>query len=226
MNTVEEEHAMANYLDVSLEEIERKYSILGHNIYQGQIAYIANYLSKKMSREEFNKWRMYDDEDAIKRIESLFEKTEIWKNRENDILPNSGNMRSYVTKREMFKRINNPFVNDIVKQNENVFFPNISTMTPIMKIDNALEQTYDIKKIAGNNKININDYKEILNQICYESYPFINEAADIKAKEEIKQMVEDVRISSVNDVTNETRQGIQNSKDKQMEQEGGKDDRQ
>lgn len=223
MNTIEEEQAMANYLELTLEEVRQKYSILGESIYQGLMTYIVDYLLEKTSREDFSKWRIHKDEEAIKRVESLIEKTEIWKNREDDISPNSGNMRSYATKKEMYERINNPSLNDTVKRNENVFFPDIATMTPILKIDNVLEQVYDIKTIIT--KIDLEEQNEIFNQLGYESYAFINQASDIKTKEELAQMVSDVRVSSINDVTNETRAGIQSLKDKEIEQEGVTNDR-
>lgn len=234
MNTIEEEKSMANYLGISKEEIKKLYNEnkLDESIYSGSASSSMEYLLEKTSRDDFNRWRLYHDQNDIKEIEDQMKKTEFWKNREEDIKPESESRRNYLKKHEILKNYQSPEIEEFFKNNEDVFFPDISSMTPIDKIDNVLEQQcYCKKKLLLLYSVSPENTASLFEQIAHEIYPLINQTIDIKTKENIQQLVKDVKISSINEVTNETREGIQKLQKGELgqaqlkEQEGEENDR-
>lgn len=210
MNTIDEENAMANYLGISKEEIRKLYGDkLTESIYQGSMAGAMKYLLENTSRDDFNKWRLYHDESYIEEIEKLMEKTEFWKHREEDIKPNSESRRNYARKQEILDNYQNPIAAEFFKSNKDVFFPDISKMTPIDKIDNTLEQFFCYRKKALLlYSISPENCSSLIEQIAHEIYPLINQTADLIKRKELEQMIGDVRIFSVNEITSETKEGI------------------
>lgn len=186
MNTIEEEKAMANYMGISLEEMKKEYnnSLIPSN-YQGYMAEFVNYMLEKLNKDDFEKYRLYGGTENKNKINSLMEKTDYWTNREIDILPTSDSPRSYDKKRAILDSIDSTRVQDFFKEYESIFFPDISKMTPIEKIDNVLEQKYNLNMERYN--MGIDNYSNFLERLGYEGYSLINQAAtliNLKNKQE------------------------------------------
>ena len=76
-------------------------------------------------------------------------------------------------------------------------------MAPIEKIDNVLEQRYNLNMIRYN--MGIDNYKDFLERLGYEGFSLINQAADLKKRQELLRVVSDVNSSELSDITHETK---------------------
>ena len=94
--------------------------------------------------------------------------TDYWANRETDILPSSDSPRSYDKKRAVFEKTNKKSIQDFVAEYESVYFPDISKMTPLEKLDNVLEQKYNLNMVRYNMGPEL--YKDFLERLGYEGY--------------------------------------------------------
>ena len=158
MNTIKEEQAMAAYMNILLEEMREKYrTVLIPSSYQGYIANFVSYMLQQLNRQDFEQWRMYGDSESKGRIESLMSRTKYWKNREQDILPTSDSPRNYNNKRQIIAKMQGDSVQEFFKHYENIYFPDISQMSPLDKIENVLEQFYNMALIKYS--IDLEDYK-------------------------------------------------------------------
>lgn len=176
MNTIEEETAMADYMGISLEEMKKQYrTSLVPSDYQGYIANFTEYMIKELGKDDFENYRLYGEIESKDRINALMEKTKYWINRETDILPSSDSPRSYDKKRAVLDTINNVRVQEFFKEYEDIYFPDISKMTPIEKIDNVFTQIYNMKMVRYN--MGIDNYKAFGERLNYEGFPLINQAA-------------------------------------------------
>ena len=184
MNTVAEEIAMANYMGISLEEMQKEYnaSLIPSN-YQGYMTNLVKYMLDKLGKDDFENYRLYGETESKNKINEAMEKTEYWINRESDILPSSNSMRSYDKKRAILDRIDSKRVQDFFKSYEDVYFPDISEMTPIEKIDNVLEQRYNMNMIRYN--MGIDNYKDFIEILRYERYSLINKTNELAKSREI-----------------------------------------
>lgn len=197
MNTLAEEQAMADYMNMSLEDIKDAYrTVLIPSNYQGYISNFVSYMLQQLDSRDFEQWRMYGDSESKERIMSLMARTTYWKNREQDILPNSDSPRNYNKKKQIIARMQSNSVQAFFKQYESIYFPDVSQMSPLDKIENVLEQFYNMSTIKYN--IDIEEYKEFLNSLGYEGYSLINQASDVKKKDELLHSVSDVRLSEFN----------------------------
>ena len=204
MNTVAEERAMANYMGISLEEMRKAYNtVLIPSNYQGYMADLVEYMLEKLGQEDFENYRLYGSTDSMDKINALMKKTNYWINREEDILTSSDSPRSYAKKRAILERIDNKIVQDFFSEYETTYFPDISQMTPIEKIDNVLEQRYNMNMIRYS--MGIDNYRSFLEILGYEGYPLINQASDVKKMEELTCAVSDVKSSDMNAITQETK---------------------
>ena len=171
-------------------------TVLIPSSYQGYIANFVSYMLQQLNSKDFEQWRMYGDSESKGRIESLMSRTKYWENREQDILPNSDSPRNYNKKKQIIARMQSNSVQAFFKQYESIYFPDVSQMSPLDKIENVLEQFYNMSTIKYN--IDIEDYKEFLNSLGYEGYSLINQASDVKKKDELLYSVSDVRLSEFN----------------------------
>lgn len=213
MNTIEEEQAMANYMGVSLEGIHAIYEKeLTKSSYQNYISSATRYMLQSLHAEEFQNWRLYGSKESKDRIEDLMKRTDYWKNRETDILSSSDSPRNYQHKRDVLNKINNPELQQIFSKNESVYFPDISKMSPIEKIDNVLTQYYNL----GMNiyRINLKEYESFLNCLNYEIYSLINQSAELMKREELIDVVSGVGLTEMNEIIQETRKIMQGDKAK------------
>lgn len=219
MNTLCEEQAMADYMNISLEEMKDKYrTVLIPSSYQGYIANFVSYMLQQLNRQDFEQWRMYGDSESKGRIESLMSRTKYWENREQDILPTSDSPRNYNNKRQIIARMQGDSVQEFFKHYENIYFPDISQMSPLDKIENVLEQFYNMSLIKYS--IDLEDYKAFLNSLGYEGYSLINQSSDIKKKDELLHSVSDVSLSEFNNVAKDIRSAVLQEQNRETDDKG------
>lgn len=221
MNTIKEEQAMADYMNISLEEMQEKYeSVLIQNNYQGYISSFMRYTLNELNKEDFENWRLYGSSESKAKIEGLMRRTQYWADREKDILPSSNSPRNYGRKRQIISRIPSEDVQEFFSQYEDVYFPDISQMSPLDKIENVLEQFFNMNMIKYS--IDIETYKEFIDCLGYEGYSLINQSSEVKKKDELLNTIGDVRLSEVNGITEETRNMALKSRDRETEEKEGK----
>ena len=219
MNTLCEEQAMADYMNISLEEMKNKYrTVLIPSSYQGYIANFVSYMLQQLNSKDFEQWRMYGDSESKGRIESLMSRTKYWENREQDILPTSDSPRNYNNKRQIIARMQGDSVQEFFKHYENIYFPDISQMSPLDKIENVLEQFYNMSLIKYS--IDLEDYKAFLNSLGYEGYSLINQSSDIKKKDELLHSVSDVSLSEFNNVAKDIRSAVLQEQNRETDDKG------
>ena len=219
MNTLCEEQAMANYMNISLEEMKDKYrTVLIPSSYQGYIANFVSYMLQQLNSKDFEQWRMYGDSESKGRIESLMSRTKYWENREQDILPTSDSPRNYNNKRQIIAKMQGDSVQEFFKHYENIYFPDISQMSPLDKIENVLEQFYNMSLIKYS--IDLEDYKAFLNSLGYEGYSLINQSSDIKKKDELLNSVSDVSLSEFNNVAKDIRSAVLQEQNRETDDKG------
>ena len=219
MNTLCEEQAMADYMNISLEEMKDKYrTVLIPSSYQGYIANFVSYMLQQLNSKDFEQWRMYGDSESKGRIESLMSRTKYWENREQDILPTSDSPRNYNNKRQIIARMQGDRVQEFFKHYENIYFPDISQMSPLDKIENVLEQFYNMSLIKYS--IDLEDYKAFLNSLGYEGYSLINQSSDIKKKDELLNSVSDVSLSEFNKGSKDIRSAVLQEQNRETDDKG------
>lgn len=203
MNTIAEEKAMANYMGISLEEMRKHYrETLVPSNYQGYMADLMGYMLEKLGKDDFENYRLHGEPESLNRINGLMEQTDYWENREKDISAVADGPRSYDKKRAVIGRIDNMRVQEFFKEYETIYFPDISKMTPIEKIDNVLTQKYNLNMVRFN--MGIDNYKALLERISWEGYPLINQAADLKKRQELSYAVSDDTSSELSTITGVT----------------------
>ena len=219
MNTLCEEQAMADYLNITLEEMKKKYrTVLIPSNYQGYISNFVNYMLQHLDGKDFEHFRMYGDAQSREKIESLMSRTKYWENREQDILPTSDSPRNYNNKRQIIAKMDSSRVQEFFKNYEDVYFPDISQMSPLDKIENVLEQFYNMSLIKYS--IDIEDYKAFLNSLGYEGYSLVNQSSDVKKKDELLHSVSDVTLSEFNNVSNDIRSVVSQEHDRETDDKG------
>ena len=219
MNTLCEEQAMADYMNISLEEMKDKYrTLLIPSSYQGYIANFVSYMLQQLNSKDFEQWRMYGDSESKGRIESLMSRTKYWENREQDILPTSDSPRNYNNKRQIIAKMQGDSVQEFFKHYENIYFPDISQMSPLDKIENVLEQFYNMSLIKYS--IDLEDYKAFLNSLGYEGYSLINQSSDIKKKDELLNSVSDVSLSEFNKGSKDIRSAVLQEQNRETDDKG------
>ena len=219
MNTLCEEQAMADYMNISLEEMKDKYrTVLIPSSYQGYIANFVSYMLQQLNSKDFEQWRMYGDSESKGRIESLMSRTKYWENREQDILPTSDSPRNYNNKRQIIAKMQGDSVQEFFKHYENIYFPDISQMSPLDKIENVLEQFYNMSLIKYS--IDLEDYKAFLNSLGYEGYSLINQSSDIKKKDELLNSVSDVSLSEFNKGSKDIRSAVLQEQNRETDDKG------
>ncbi len=184
MNTIAEEKAMAHYMGISLEEMQNAYkNTLIPSNYQGYMSNLVDYMLEKLGKDDFEAYRLYGETESKNRINGLMEQTNYWIHRETDIGPFSDSPRSYDKKRAVLNRIDNLKVHEFFEEYETIYFPDISNITPLEKIENVLTQSYNLKMIKYS--MGIDNYRDFIERMGYEGYSLINQAANLKDKQEL-----------------------------------------
>ncbi len=185
MNTISEENAMANYMNIPLDQMKSAYrEHLVPSNYQSYMSIFTEYMLTKLVESDFKNYRLYGSDEYKSKINKLMEKTDYWNNRNTDILPSSQSPRSYKNKRKLISSIDSDTVQKFFEKYANVYFPDISQMTPLEKIDNVLQQQYNLKVIILN--MGIENYTEFLQILGYEGFSLINQSADLLKLQEKK----------------------------------------
>lgn len=188
-------------MGISQEEMNFFYEkVLVSSDYQGSISYVVKDLMDKTSSQDLKSWRLHGDKKAKRSVENLLEKTEEWQNREEMALCDQ------TEKRKIIERIDSVRIQEIFEKYKEDYFPNVLSMKPLQRIDNVLEQFYNLKSIKYS--IDIADYMNVIRQIGYEIYPFLKQAGEIKKKEELLSTISGVRATEVADVTKETKKSV------------------
>ncbi len=137
MNTLAEEEAAARYKGISHDEMKKAYRnelIYSKTNYQASIGIMIEDLMEKISENDLKCWRLWGDLDKKEKIETLMEKTDFWKNRDKDILPDSQNPRNYENKRNLLSQIGAQLevdkesqtkFYDFFEEYESTYFPDI-----------------------------------------------------------------------------------------------------
>ena len=146
--------------------------------------------------------------------------TKYWTDREKDVLPSSDSPRNYNNKRQIISRIQSKDVQDFLKEYEDIYFPDISKMTPLDKIENVLEQIFNMNMIKYN--MGIENYQDFLDSLGYEGYSLINQSADLRKKTELLNVIDDVKLSDFNSIIEETKSLFLDSKNRETREEGEK----
>lgn len=181
-NTLEEERAMARYMNIPLSQMKKEYKeTLIPSIYQGYMKEFMEYMLENLGEEDFKRYRLYGDESRKIKINNLMEKTDYWKNRTTDILASSESPRNYERKREVISKINEEKVQSFFEKYKDIYFPNISQMTPLQKIENVLEQVYNLNEMKYS--MEIGSYIEFLDRLGYEGFSLINQSKNLLEKD-------------------------------------------
>lgn len=228
MNTSYEEVTMSRYFDLPREEMKKIYKrILIPSKYQGTMTDMIDDLMDKVDENSLKHWRMHGDKESREAVEHIMEATEYWQNREK-----RGDNKE---KRVVFAKNEKSRVQEFYKKYDDVFFPDLSQMTPMDKIDNVLEQIYDFSSIQYSydilNEQEDKNYKEVVLSILREGYELINQSEKIKNEQgnkksisDIREIIDEVSRTELEGVTRETRDAF-SKEDKVIEQgEGPKDE--
>lgn len=207
MNAIAEETKMANYMGIPLEQMRKEYkNTLINSDYQGYMSDFIEYMLSNLDKTVFENYRLYGKEEDKNKINALMEQTEYWKNRNTDILPSSESPRNYNDKRAIISSMDRKDVQDFFKKYESIYFPDISQITPLEKIDNVLEQFYSLKAIKY--RIELDKYKDFLEILSYEGYPLVDQAADILELQRNSEQSQTPQIALSSALKNALEQGI------------------
>lgn len=221
MNTRYEEETMSRYFDLPREKIQEIYKgTLNKSKYQGIMTNMMDNLMDKVDGDSLKHWRMHGDKESRESVEHIMEATEYWQNREE--------REDYKEKRAVFAKNEKSKVQEFYKKYDDVFFPDLSQMTPMDKIDNVLEQIYDFGSIKYSydifNEQEDKNYKEIVSSILKEGYELIKQSEKIKNEQENKKSISDIREiidevsrTELEGVTKETKDAL-NKEEKTIEQ--------
>lgn len=222
MNTIAEEKAMANYIGIPLEEMKKRYNdVLLKSEYQGLISSAVDYLLGKNFTEDLENWRLYGDEKGKEEVEKWIEKASSWKNlKNNKPLADKWN---YEKKRDIISQIDSEKVQGFFEKYEDVYFPDVSKMTPIEKLENSLTQIYNLK--ITKYSMGKEKYSDFVDQMLAEYYALINDAENEKSKEtkigkeDFKKVCEQSRVGSVQEATTVTKNMQRQKEDRNYENE-------
>lgn len=206
MNTVAEEIAMANYMGISLEQMRKEYrNSLIPSVYQGYMVYFAEHMLLKLDKDEFEKYRLYGETEIKDKINDLLKKTDYWINREKDILPSSDSPRSYDKKKNIIDKIDNIKVQNFFTKYKTIYFPDISKMTPLEKLDNVLTQVYNMNMVKYN--MGSENYRAFLERLGYEGFSLINQASALENSKNKQESSNAEKITPATAVKNALKQG-------------------
>lgn len=206
MNTIIEENAMANYMEIPLEQMREEYrDRLVPSNYQGYMSNFVEYMLSTLDKTDFENYRLYGKEECKNRINSLMEKTGYWQNRNIDILPSSESPRNYNNKRNIISRMSSEEVQEFFAKYDSIYFPDISQMTPLEKIDNVLKQQFNLNTIKYS--IEIHNFMEFIDLLSYEGYSLVNQSADLLNLQQESEQNQTPQIALSSVVKNALKQG-------------------
>lgn len=221
MNSIEEERAMAKYKGISVEQVKQDYrSELVPSTYQSvNLIGFTEDLLQVIGEDDIKKWRMFGDNKYLDKINELLSQTDHWKRRNEIFADNSTDEMSYTSKKKIFAETSDSQAIEFLQDNKDIFFADISAMTPIGRLDNVMEQMYTFDAVKYRYDIfdpkQKKEFQDILIAIMKEGYKIVNQARQIKEEEkenspmeQIKDAIQDVTASRVDKVTKETKQLI------------------
>lgn len=194
LNTIQEEEVLCKLLGIeSVKELSSKGYVSSN--YQGLISDMMKAYIEKFGKEEFDKYRILKDRNALEDIEEVLAKTEAWDNIQSGIT-------NRAKKEEVDKIDTLPFsdgakskIKGLFEEYQEVYYPDNSKFTPIEKLENIFTQLYDFKEIKysfdlSNPEI-LKSYQSLMMSILREGYVPLNQAPEInkdiqKASEEVE----------------------------------------
>lgn len=223
LNTIEEEIAMARYMGISKEEMQKKYyEIFVPSEYQGLMSNITEHLLEKIDPNPLKQYRLYGDETKLQPLNHLMAQTDYWKNKEQTFSEtNLASPLSLAHKKNILAKLK-PSMQDFFSRYQDIYFPDISSMTtPIQKVDNVLEQCYTFKGIKYQFNLSNSEEKQqycnIVSQILQEGFALIKQSHDIlmnqsyAIKKYVQQIAYTTSKSDMDKVTMETKFGVNNN---------------
>ena len=181
LNTIEQERVLLDMLQV--DNVEDINGYIPSN-YQGYICDVVSSYVERFGNDCFNRYRLNKDREALKEVEERIKKTDAWQELQKEDYTKR--------KKEKFKKIQDLDVSDRAKEliqgtiseYEDVYFPDNSKFSPLQKVNNVLEQVYDLKDVKYNfgivgNEKNYDIFKEIMTSILAEAYVIKNQVKDI-----------------------------------------------
>lgn len=188
LNSIEEENVILKLAGMkNLGDLRNNY-YYSPSEYQGLMNDMMRAYIEKFGKERFDRFRMLKDREALKEIESALKDTEGWKTIQT---------KEYTEKKKAkFDKINDleaierskQFINKVVNEHSDDFFPDNTKFTPIQKLDNVLTQMRYFNTVRYNfwipeNDHNLEIYKEIMTSIISEGYVLKNQARNLPNKE-------------------------------------------
>lgn len=154
--------------------------------YQGFQTDIMKAYVEKFGVEEFEKQRYSKDRSVLNDIEAALRETEAWETlgTEKYVAAKKERITECVDSLEVNDEAKN-MIKSMFEKYDDVFFSTANGMTPMGKLDNVLEQTYNFNTVKYNFGILDNDknmelYKKVVTSIIAEGYALKNEARDIE----------------------------------------------
>lgn len=184
LNTNFEEDVLAKYLGISKEELKELYGdVLNRSFYQMGISTVTEGLTKEPLRRDIDRWRNSGDEDALRRVNNAFSKTNFYENRnllyqrDESVAPNAdGNI--VVERNRIF---NNKNVTEntrrILDGLAEDFFTNPEEMTPIDMLDNMLKEGYDT--IIKMYNLPLETFAQLLTVVLKEGNSYVYQAEEL-----------------------------------------------
>lgn len=223
LNTIQEEIAMARYMKMSKEEMQKKYrEVLVPSEYQGLMSNMTEYLLEKIDTNSLKQYRLSGDETKLQPLNDIMVQTDYWQNKDQTFSEtNLNSPLSFAHKKNIVTKLPKLSMQDFFQTYQDIYFPDISSITtPIQKIDNVLEQCYNFKGIKYQfnlyNPEEKQQYCDIVSQILQEGFTLINQAYDIQKSQshnimpQIAHITKTVSKSDIEKVTKETKSGVKN----------------
>lgn len=222
LNTIQEEIAMARYMKMSKEEMQKKYcEVLVPSEYQGLMSNMTEYLLEKIDTNSLKQYRLSGDETKLQPLNDIMAQTDYWQNKDQTFSEtNLNSPLSFAHKKNIVTKLPKLSMQDFFQTYQDIYFPDISSITtPIQKIDNVLEQCYNFKGIKYQfnlyNPEEKQQYCDIVSQILQEGFTLINQSHHIlinqsdDIKKYIQQIAHTATAGQIVSITDETKSGFE-----------------
>ena len=156
---------VALYLDIPKEQVKEVYkAAVKPSIYQFLMSDIIDGLMNTIA-DDINDWRIHDNSEALDKINSLFYKTQRYRDRFELVESVKEREEIYEEFSDETKSVFDKFKDD--------FFPDYSEMTPMGMIENTLKQCYNT--LNNKYKIDLDVYGVWANNITKTGYVLSNQ---------------------------------------------------
>lgn len=179
INTVWEYESVAKFLGVEPSKVDENLYLgmqgLVRSNYHGLMDGIAEKLQSIMGKSSIEQIRIFNNTQDKERFNELAQRTKYW----NEGVHSSENIKK---KKELFESPKSESWQEFCKKHEDIYFGINEDETPMEKIDNVLQQIYDMRTVKYN--IPIEEYKEIMQSVISEAYYILNEVGEMQRQEQ------------------------------------------